>query len=152
MSSIHGDFNRENLGATTPERGDATLDDEYQDMEPDKPTREELVERYKAVVEERDKLQNGNNQLHHKLADYYRKRKSEEAQNQPLFDKSSQEQEQRYVKYLSTVEELRKQLERERWEAEKEMEELKEKCELKQVGIFELRDFIFLDCRCCLQF
>lgn len=54
----------------------------------------------KTVIEERERLQNANNQLHHKLADYFRKRKSEEAQNQPLFDKSSQEQEQRYVKYL----------------------------------------------------
>lgn len=108
-------------------------------MEPDKPTREEIIERYKAIIEERDKLQNTNNQLHHKLADYYRKRKSEEAQNQPLFDKSSQEQEQRYIKYLSTIEELRKQLERERWEAEKEMEDLKEKCELKQGWVNEDR-------------
>ena len=55
------------------------------------------------MVEERDRLQNHNNQLHHKLADYYRKRKSEEAQNQPLFDKSSQEQEQRYLKYLCKI-------------------------------------------------
>lgn len=138
--NIHGDFNREALGATTPDRGDATLDEEYLEIEAEiKPTREEIIERYKAVIEERDKLQSTNNQLHHKLADYYRKRKSEEAQNQPLFDKSSQEQEQRYIKYLSTIEGLRKQLERERWEAEKEMEDLKEKCELKQGWVNEDR-------------
>ncbi len=52
------------------------------------------------MIKERDELQNTNNQLHHKLADYFRKKKSEEAQNQPLFDKTSQEQEQRYLKYL----------------------------------------------------
>jgi hypothetical protein len=52
------------------------------------------------VIEEKERLQNVNNQLHHKLADYFRKKKSEEAQNQPLFDKSTQEQEQRYLKYL----------------------------------------------------
>ena len=53
------------------------------------------------MIEEKERLQNANNQLHHKLADYFRKKKSEEAQNQPLFDtKSSQEQEQRYLKYL----------------------------------------------------
>lgn len=138
--NIHGDFNREALGATTPDRGDATLDEEFMEIETEiKPTREEIIERYKAIVEERDKLQNTNNQLHHKLADYYRKRKSEEAQNQPLFDKSSQEQEQRYLKYLSTIEGLRKQLERERWEAEKEMEDLKEKCEMKQNWVNEDR-------------
>lgn len=138
--NIQGDFNREALGATTPDRGEATLDEEYQEIEAEiKPTREEIIERYKALVEERDQKQNTNNQLHHKLADYYRKRKSEEAQNQPLFDKSSQEQEQRYIKYLSTIEGLRKQLERERWEAEKEMEDLKEKCELKQSWVNEDR-------------
>ena len=52
------------------------------------------------MIEEKERLQNVNNQLHHKLADYFRKKKSEEAQNQPLFDKSTQEQEQRYLKYL----------------------------------------------------
>ena len=40
---------------------------------------------------------------------------------------------------LATIEGLRKQLERERWEAEKEMEELKEKCEVKQGWVNEDR-------------
>jgi len=88
--------------------------------------------KYHTVIKERDDLQNVNNQLHHKLADYFRKKKSEEAQNQPLFDKSSQEQEQRYLKYLSTIEQLRKQLEREHLEAEHEIDDLKDKCEMKQ--------------------
>jgi hypothetical protein len=48
---------------------------------------------------ERERLQNANNQLHHKLADYFRKKRTDD-QHQPLFDKSSQEQEQRYHKYL----------------------------------------------------
>ncbi len=138
FASIHGDFNREALAATTPDR-ELSLEQEAEADQEQQETREEIVERYKAAVEERDKLQGTNNQLHHKLADYYRKRKSEEAHNQPLFDKASQEQEQRYLKYLSTIEGLRKQLERERWEAEKEMEELKEKCELKQAWVNEDR-------------
>ena len=54
----------------------------------------------KASIEEREKLQSINSLLHHKLADYFRKKKSEEAQNQSIFDKSTQEQEQRYLKYL----------------------------------------------------
>lgn len=46
--SIHGDFNREALGATTPDRGDATLDEEFMEIETEiKPTREEIIERYK---------------------------------------------------------------------------------------------------------
>ncbi len=138
IKSIHGDFNRDALAATTPDLGNDQEGADEGEGEPIE-TREEIIERYKAAVEERDKLQNINNQLHHKLADYYRKRKSEEAHNQPLFDKASQEQEQRYLKYLATIEGLRRQLERERWEAEKEAEELKEKCEMKQAWVTEDR-------------
>ena len=90
------------LGATTPDRVDITVDDDYQEIEIEvKPTREELIARHQAAVEERDRLQNINNQLHHKLADFFRKKKSDDAQNLNIFEKSSQEQEQRYIKYLS---------------------------------------------------
>lgn len=43
------------------------------------------------------------------------------------------------LKIIATIEGLRKQLERERWEAEKEMEDLKEKCEVKQNWVNEDR-------------
>ncbi len=55
----------------------------------------------KAALEEKERHQTLNNQLHHKLADYFRKRKSDDIPSQSLFDKSSQDQEQRYIKYLS---------------------------------------------------
>jgi hypothetical protein len=51
-------------------------------------------------MEEKERLQNINNQLHHKIADYLRRKRSEDTQNQSLFEKSSQEQEQRYSRYL----------------------------------------------------
>ena len=70
--------------------------------------------------------------MHHKLADYFRKKKSDEAQNQPLFDKSSQEQEQRYLKYLSQIEALKKQIESNRIDAEMELDEIKLKCEMRE--------------------
>lgn len=92
---------RSELEPTTPDKIDLTLDDDYQEIEVEvKPTREELIARYQAAVEERDKLQNVNNQMQNKLADFFRKKKSDDNQNPPLFDKSSQEQDQRYIKYL----------------------------------------------------
>jgi hypothetical protein len=45
-------------------------------------------------------LQNTNNQLHNKLADYLRRKKSEEPPNQQVVDKTNQDSEQRYLKYL----------------------------------------------------
>ncbi|CAF0802055.1 unnamed protein product [Brachionus calyciflorus] len=121
------------LGATTPDKNDLTIDEDYQEIEIEvKPTREELIARYQSAIEERDRLQNANNQFHHKLADFFRKKKSDDAQNQPLFEKSSQEQEQRYIKYLATIENLKKQLEKEKLEAERELDELRYKCETKK--------------------
>jgi hypothetical protein len=55
----------------------------------------------KAALEERERHQTMNNQLQNKLSDYFRKKKSDDVQSQSLFDKSSQDQEQRYSKYLS---------------------------------------------------
>ena len=57
---------------------------------------------FKACKEETDRNQNLNNQLHHKLADYYRRRKNDDTQanQQQMFDKSTIDQEQRYNKYL----------------------------------------------------
>ena len=82
-------------------------------------------------------MQNINNQLHNKLADYFRKKKTDE-QHQAHFDKS-QDHEQRYLKYVATIDELKKQLEREKYGFEQELAELKVKCESKQVLVNEQR-------------
>lgn len=124
--NLDGDFDKSgqnarpdlDLGANTPEKVDLTIDEDFQDIEVEiKPTREELIARYqvkywgffflnlklnfKAAIEERDRLQTVNNQFHHKLADFFRKKKSDDSQNQSLFEKSTQEHEQRYIKYIS---------------------------------------------------
>jgi hypothetical protein len=127
---------RDILGAQTPDKIDMTLDDEYQELEVDlKPTREELIAKYQETIAERDRLQNTNNQMHHKLADYFRKRKTDDQHHQPLFDKSSQEQEQRYLKYLSTIENLRKQIDREKLDAEAELDDLKIKTDIREAAV-----------------
>lgn len=110
------------------------LEDDYQEVEIEvKPTREELITKYQSLVEERERMHNANNLLHHKLADYFRKKKSDDQQQQPaLFDKSSQEQEQRYLKYLSNIEQLKKQIEANRLDAEMDLDEIKLRCEMRE--------------------
>lgn len=92
-----------------------------------------------AAIEERERLQNVNTQLHHKLADYFRRKKSEDTQNQLMFEKSSQEQEQRYSKYLANIESLKKEMEREKIDTERKINELKYKCEVKEEMVEEER-------------
>lgn len=83
-------------------------------------------------MEERERNQNINNQLHHKLADYFRKRKTDDTQNQQMFEKSSQDQEQRYTKYLANIDELHKELDNQKDFFDQQKNILKEQCEIKQ--------------------
>lgn len=58
----------------------------------------------KQLIEEKEKLASANNQFHHKLADYFRKKKPDDTQTQQqLFEKNSPEQEQRYQKQLGFI-------------------------------------------------
>jgi hypothetical protein len=146
-------FNRnfsEIIGTLTPDinkEHDSTIIDKEDDLlEIDvKPTREELIAKYQAAIEEKDRLQTQNNQFHSKIADFIRKRKSEENQNQPLFDKSTQEQEQRYMKHLLNLEQLKKQLEQEEDAYENEIDDLRDQCGYKKAIVSEERmNFIAL--------
>ena len=50
VSSLYG-HDREMPGATTPDKMDLTLDDEYQEIEAElKPTREELIAKYQVNI------------------------------------------------------------------------------------------------------
>ena len=53
------------------------------------------------ALAERDQLQQQNHQLQHKLAEYFRKKKSDETRQDP--DKNIADQEQRYLKYMGEV-------------------------------------------------
>jgi hypothetical protein len=49
QKSLFG-HDREMIGATTPDRNDMTLDEDYQEIEVEvKPTREELIAKYQVI-------------------------------------------------------------------------------------------------------
>ena len=52
------------------------------------------------ALSEREQLQQQNYQLQHKLAEYFRKKKSDDARQD--VDKNVTDQEQRYLKYMGT--------------------------------------------------
>nr|CAB3228790.1 coiled-coil domain-containing protein 96 [Phallusia mammillata] len=85
--------------------------------------REELLQKYQAALHEREQLNQQNYALQHKLAEYFRKKKTEEARQE--VDKNVTDQEQRYMKYMSNLEELRQQQAAEQEAYNEQLEELK---------------------------
>lgn len=93
-------------------------------------TREELVERYLAAIHERELLNQKNNTLQHKLAEYFRRKKTEESRQE--VDRNVTDQEQRYMKYMSNLEELRQQESVERESYNEQIEDMKQRKVVKQ--------------------
>lgn len=93
-------------------------------------TREELVERYHAAIQERELLNQKNNALQHKLAEYFRRKKTEESRQE--VDRNVTDQEQRYMKYMSNLEELRQQESVEKESYDEQIEEMKQRKAAKQ--------------------
>lgn len=92
--------------------------------------RARLLERYKESLEERSQLQNTNNQLQHKLAEYFKKKKTDERVQE--IEKNVTDQEQRYLKYISNLDELQNEEKRQEGEMKFQIEELKHRCQDKQ--------------------
>lgn len=111
--------------ASPVEEGDE--EEEYYEEDEDVPwvTREELIEMYQAAQAERESLHSQNVQLQHKLAEYFRKKKTDDQRQE--MDKNVTDQEQRYLKYMSNLEDLRKQQDEEENNLQVQLEELKEK-------------------------
>ncbi|XP_020613200.1 coiled-coil domain-containing protein 96-like [Orbicella faveolata] len=103
-----------------------------EESEPEIPlyNRAELIERYQQALEERSSLQSLNAQLQHKLAEYFKKKKSDERQQE--IEKNVTDQEQRYLKYMSNLEELQNEERREKENYKDQIEDLKAKCQEKQ--------------------
>lgn len=115
-----------------------------EDSEPEIPVynRAELIERYQQALEERSSLQSLNAQLQHKLAEYFKKKKSDERQQE--IEKNVTDQEQRYLKYMSNLEELQNEDRRERDNFKDQIEDLKEKCQEKQEIVNKVSDEFML--------
>ncbi|XP_028395496.1 coiled-coil domain-containing protein 96-like [Dendronephthya gigantea] len=100
--------------------------------------RAELLERYQQAVEERSALQTLNSQFQHKLAEYFKKKKTDDRQQE--IEKNVSDQEQRYIKYLANLDELQTDLSSEQESYKEQIEELKERCSEKQSKVQEVRD------------
>jgi len=97
-------------------------DEEY------KVTREDLIGEYQSMLEEREELQQKRYFLENKLAEYFRKKRGEEKVDVDLKRGQTADQEQRYVKYMAQLEDLRNEemMEHERYQ--REIEDLKTAC------------------------
>ncbi|XP_052791281.1 coiled-coil domain-containing protein 96-like [Mya arenaria] len=102
-------------------------DDEEEEEEQPEFDREELIERYHQAIVEREQLQQKNYQLQHKLAEYFRKKKADESRQE--YDKNVTDQEQRYLKYMASLEDLRRQDMQERENYKLQIHDLKARCE-----------------------
>ncbi|XP_050391625.2 coiled-coil domain-containing protein 96 isoform X2 [Patella vulgata] len=87
--------------------------------------REFLIEKYNAALAEREQLKQQNYQLQHKLAEYFRKKKSDDRAD---YDKNVTDQEQRYLKYMDQLQELQKQAKREKENYRLQISDLNDKC------------------------
>jgi len=112
--------------------GDEQKEDSDGESSPELPVfdRAQLLEKYKEVREERVQLQNFNNQLQHKLAEYFKKKKTDERAQE--IEKSVTDQEQRYLKYISNLQELQHEEVRQLEEMKAQKEDMKQRCFEKQ--------------------
>ncbi|XP_055877742.1 coiled-coil domain-containing protein 96-like isoform X2 [Biomphalaria glabrata] len=102
--------------------------------------REEIIEKYYEALAEKDILQQNNLHLQHKLAEYFKKKKADE---KPEYEKNMADQDQRYLKYMAQLEDLRRQYQQEKVNYNQQIEDLKEKCqERKEKVDMERRKFI----------
>jgi len=92
--------------------------------------RESLLQQYKEALEDRSKLQNQNQQMQHKLAEYFKKKKTDDRGQE--IEKNVNDQEQRYMKYMSNLEEHQKVADRLSTSNEIQLEEMLRNCTEKE--------------------
>ncbi|KAM8939547.1 cilia- and flagella-associated protein 184 [Pelodytes ibericus] len=100
---------------------ESAIDEEEEEI------RENLIQQYLALVSEREKIQQQNSQLQNKLYEYFRRKKGDDTR--PEIEKHVSDQDQRYLKYLSTLEEMRKKYATDAALHQQQIEELKSQCQ-----------------------
>lgn len=103
--------------------------------------RAQLLEKYQQSLIERDKIQNLNAQYQHKIAEYFRKKKT--ADERQEVEKSVTDQEQRYMKCLQALDELEIENARTHAESESRIMEEKEKMQEKKELVDAMTDQYF---------
>jgi len=106
-------------------------EDEY------KVTREDLIAEYQSMLEEREELQQRRYFLENKLAEYFRKKRGEEKVDVDLKRGQTADQEQRYVKYMAQLEDLRNEEMMEHDRYQREIEDLKADCHRAEKDVEE---------------
>ncbi|XP_038639519.1 coiled-coil domain-containing protein 96 [Scyliorhinus canicula] len=117
----------------TPERKDSpTYENKEDEAEAEQASldRMELEYQYQALFVERQNLRNHNSQLQNKLADYYRKKKTEETK--PEFKKSHSDYQQRYVRFMDSLAKLQAKYREEVELYTEQINDLTTECEEKQ--------------------
>jgi len=124
----------DDLVPDTSTESDVTTEVAQNDLESDEEeeyriTREDLIGEYQSMLEEREELQQRRYFLENKLAEYFRKKRGEEKVDVDLKRGQTADQEQRYVKYMAQLEDLRNEemMEHERYQ--REIEDLKSACQ-----------------------
>ncbi|XP_032834007.1 cilia- and flagella-associated protein 184 isoform X3 [Petromyzon marinus] len=107
-----------NLDAVEEQDMENTVEGE---MEPQM-SHEELLEKYQALHETHEKLLRRNGQLQHKLADYFRRKKGEDGRVE--VERGGLDQEQKYLKYMVAIEDVRRQEQQQRLALERQVADL----------------------------
>ncbi|XP_043535348.1 coiled-coil domain-containing protein 96 isoform X1 [Chiloscyllium plagiosum] len=118
----------------TPERqatpiNEEKIDDEVEDEQATF-ERMEMEYKYQALFVERQTLRNHNNQIQNKLADYYRKKMTEESKAE--LKKAHSDYEQRYVKFMDSLAKLQAMYREEVESYQEQIADLSAQCEEKQ--------------------
>ncbi|XP_052264484.1 coiled-coil domain-containing protein 96-like isoform X2 [Dreissena polymorpha] len=114
-------------------------EEEEDDEEEEQPEfdREELIERYHQAIVQREQYQQKNYQLQHKLAEFFRKKKADDSRQD--YDKNVTDQEQRYLKYMANLEDLRRQEQQERDNYKQHITNIKSRCDERTESVDEER-------------
>ncbi|RXM36285.1 Coiled-coil domain-containing protein 96 [Acipenser ruthenus] len=117
----------------TPERpGSLIITEESIDEEEEEGqtiNREEILAKYKALMEEKEQLNQLNGQIQNKLAEYFRRKAGDDARHEK--EKPVSDQEQRYLKYMATMEELKWQYAQDSEAYQLQIDDLKSHCQGK---------------------
>ncbi|XP_040191319.1 coiled-coil domain-containing protein 96 [Rana temporaria] len=117
----------ENEEPKPQEEEDSTPQDSSDDPYEDEEVREALIQQYQSLLTEKEKVQQQNSHFQHKLYEYFRRKKGEDTR--PEMEKHVSDQEQRYLKYLATLEEMRKTFREDTVLHEQQIEELRVRCQ-----------------------
>lgn len=101
------------------------------EVEKDK-DREEVTQAYQAAFQERNSLLNRSFHIQNKLAEYFRRKRSDESQSQQSVDKNISDQENRYLKYMANVDEVTRQLAQVKEQCNTQLDEMRIKRAEKQ--------------------